>query len=148
MVGPVEAGEPPRDLRRVDPGVAGHDGAVRQPHDERRVVLAAVRVDDEPREGGEQRRRAKPLGEDAGERGDADIVGDVALELGGRQAEAGIFRRDAVARVVDEDEQAAVDVAVDRLVGIRPQECAGIDRCRHVHSPPKKKNGSRRAAGS
>ena len=65
------------DLGGVDIGVAGHDGAVRVAHDQRRIMKAPIRVDDEARIGGEHGRRADERGKSAGCVGRADVIGDV-----------------------------------------------------------------------
>ncbi len=89
---PVERA-PARDLRRVDPRVAGHDRPVGQAHHQRRIVGAAVGIDQQAREGRQHRRRAEPLGEAARQPGRADVIGDMPLERLARQAEAVDIRR-------------------------------------------------------
>ena len=87
VIGPVQPVEPFFAHRRVRVAVAGDDRAVIEAHEERRVVLAPVRVDHQPREpardDGAVERRSQRLGD--AER--ADVVGDVARHLGPWQAE-------------------------------------------------------------
>ena len=70
--------------------VSGHDGAVIELANQRRIVLAAIGIDQQPRKIGEHRRHAEQGGQFARHRLDADVVGDVAVELRRRQAEAAI----------------------------------------------------------
>ena len=90
----------------VDPGVAGHHRPVGKPHDQGRVVPAAVRIDEQAREPGEDRRGAEPAGEGPRHRGRADVVGDVALELGFRHAEIAEIRRHRVGGMVAQEQHA------------------------------------------
>ncbi len=85
--------------------VAGDDGPVRQPHDEGRIVGAAVGVDQQAREAGEDRGGGEPRGQRLGEEGGTGIPRDVALELGRRQPERGEFRGHVVGSMVAEDEE-------------------------------------------
>jgi hypothetical protein len=87
--------------------VAGDHGPIGEPHDQGRDRLSPVGVNEETREAGAQGRSVKALRQDPGKRVDADIIGDMAFQLGSRQAEVGIFGRDAVARMVDEDDKTA-----------------------------------------
>ena len=109
VVGIVEPGDAPLHLRLVHPGIARHDGAVGEAHDQGRVVPAPVGIDDEPREPGEDRRSPEAPGERAGHGRRADVVGDVALELGFRQAEIAQIRRHRVGSVVAQDQDARFD---------------------------------------
>ena len=81
MIGPVEARDAARPLGLVDPRIAGHDGAVRDPHDEGRVIGAAIGIDEQAREAVMRRRTAERLREAARDRLDPDVIGDMALEL-------------------------------------------------------------------
>ena len=65
----------------VEVAVAGNDPAVRELHDDRRVVAAAIEVDHEPRPAREQRGRGREIGQGPGQLGRADVVGDVAREI-------------------------------------------------------------------
>ena len=100
---------------RVDRRIAGNHGAVRQAHDEGRIVLAAIGIDQQAREGRQHRRHAEPPRQAAADRRRARIVGDVALELARRQAEIAVFGRQAVVGMVADDQHAGRRVPVDKL---------------------------------
>jgi hypothetical protein len=135
----VEGVEPALDLGRVDAAVAGHDGAVVEAHDEGGVVLAAVGVDDEAREARQDRGRAEPLGEMPRDPARPDVVGDVALHVGGREAEVepGPSRleagRHAVRGVVAEQEDRRRPARVQRLEGRRVGQVAILHGHRAGH---------------
>ena len=92
MIGLVVEAQALLALGVVELAVAGDHGAVREAHDERRVVAPAVGVDQQPRVARHHGRRAERGRERAHDRRDADVVGDVALELLGRQAERAVVR--------------------------------------------------------
>src|SRR5262249_20000234 len=89
MVGAMEPREAPLALDLVNAGIARNDGAVREAHDQRRVVSTSVGIDQEPRKRGHKRRTAEPESKAARHRLDPDIIGDMALELLWRQSEGG-----------------------------------------------------------
>ena len=134
VIGRVEAGDAPRPLVGIDAGIAGHDGAVGKAHDERRIVLAAVGIDQQPRERRQHRRHAEPLRQAAADRGRARIVGNVALELGCRQAEVAILRRQTVLGVVANDQQSGRRVSFDQTerLKIAGLGCGGLN-CGNIH---------------
>ena len=94
--------------------VVGRDHrAVIELADEGRIVLAAVRVDQQAREIGEDRRRAGHRGELRRHGLDADIVGDVTPELVFRQTEIAILVRQRVAGMVGDQDETLRAVALD-----------------------------------
>ena len=97
----------------VDMAIARDYRTVRQSHDQGRVVLAAVRVDEEARKGREHSGCAEPSREAARHVGRTDVVGDVALEFGGVEPEPPVLRRDLVARMIAEEDEARTDVAIN-----------------------------------
>ena len=99
----------------VDCRIAGNHGTVGQAHDQRRVVLAAIGIDQQPREGRQHRRHAETARQAARHRSRARIVGDVAPELRRRQAEIAVFRRQPVVGMVADDQHARRRVPVDEL---------------------------------
>jgi len=90
--------------------VAGNDRAVGDLHDERRVVFAAIGIDQEPREAAEHGGHAEPLRQPAGQALDPYVVGDVAAEGFLGQAEPAVFVGKAVHRMVGKQHHAAVIV--------------------------------------
>ena len=112
VVGPVEAVEPFFPLLGGHRIVSRHDGAVIELADQRRVVLASVGVDQEPREAGKHSRRVERRRQLARHRLDADVIGDMALELRRRQAEAAIFVRHIPAGVISQKHDAFLAVAL------------------------------------
>ena len=78
---------PSRDFVGVGLRVARHDRAVGIAHDKGRIVGAAVGIDQQPREGRENRRRREPARQRARKRGRADVVGDMPLQRRARQTE-------------------------------------------------------------
>ncbi len=63
----------------------------------------------------QERRRVERAGEAAGERGDADVEGDVAVELVRRQTELGELPGHSVAGVIGEQEELGPALRVDEL---------------------------------
>ena len=74
--------------------IAGHDEPVGKLHDERRVVAAAIGIDQEPRVAREQGRRAERPARCSVTRGGADVVGDVPVQVLGREAEGAVGARE------------------------------------------------------
>jgi hypothetical protein len=77
----VIALDPGFDLLGAEAGITRHDETVGDLHDERGVVEAAIGIDQEPREAGQDRRRTKRLGQTLGDRRSAEIVGDMAVKV-------------------------------------------------------------------
>ena len=127
----VVALDPCGDLGRVGMRIAGDERAVRDPHDEGRVVGAAVRVDQEAREARQDRRSSEAGGEVARDRRGADVPGDVARQLAGRQAERAVHARQRVRGVVAQEEQAGCGIARDDLDGIVGRACFDALGTRH-----------------
>ncbi len=74
----------------------------------------------------QERGRVEQAGEVAGERGDADVEGDVAVELFLRQTEIGELRGHSVAGVIGEQEELGPTLRVDELeVGRKARRGAG-----------------------
>ena len=115
VIGPVEAVEPPFALLRREGIVSRHDGAVIELANERRIVLATIGVDQQPRKIGDQRRHAEQGREFARHRLDADIVGDVAIEFRRRQAEAAIVVGQVAAGMIGQKHDASLAVALDNI---------------------------------
>ena len=72
-----------RNLCLVDVRIAGDDGAVRDAHHQRRVVAAAIGVDQQARIGCQQGGGTKPRGECARQPSRANVIGDVTGEMVG-----------------------------------------------------------------
>ena len=106
-------------------GVAGHDGAVGELHDQRRVVRAAIGIDQQPREARQHGRRAEARGQRARHGRRADVVGDVAGELrpaAGRACRSRAAARWRRGRTAD---QPAAQRALDRLHGSEGRSMSG-----------------------
>ena len=121
MIGQVVALDAVRDLGLVDTGIAGHDQPVGDLHDERGVVEAAIGVDQEPREPGEQRRHAEEEREPFRHARRPEVVGDMAVEVMGKQPEGAVSLWDRVLGVVAEDEEAKARVPLDAAIGLVAQ---------------------------
>ena len=103
-------------LGLASPAVARHHCPIRELHDERRVVFAAVDVDEEAREGGKDCRGAEPPRQRARQRRRPDIIGDVALEFRELQPEVAIGCRQPVAGVIAKQKEATGGIPLDQLV--------------------------------
>ena len=101
----VEPRDAAPDVGLVRARVAGHDRPVGEPHDESRIVSSPVRVDDEAGEPRQDRRRVQMPGEGPRHRGGADVIGDVAAELGLGKAQIAEIGRHGVRGVVAQDER-------------------------------------------
>jgi hypothetical protein len=109
--------DPPLQRIVIEPDIARHDETVGDLHDQRRVVEAAIGIDQQPWKTRQDCRHAEALGQTLGDCGRAKIVGDVAMEVLLLEAEAIVSPRDRVLGMVAEDEEACASVAVDRAVG-------------------------------
>ena len=103
------------DLPCIGVGVARHDRAVGKAHDQRRIVQAPIRVDDQARKGRQHGWRAKFGRERAGHVGGADVIGDVPFERLARQSERPVAGRNGVGGVIANDERAGVERAWNRF---------------------------------
>ena len=63
-------------------------------------------------------RSAQRLGERTCHAGGADVVGDVACELLGRQAQRAVLRRQRIARMVAQQDNACVGPASDNAIAV------------------------------
>ena len=99
--------------------VAGDDGAIRQTHDESGIVLAAIEVDQQPGIVRHHGRHSKPRRERAGDAGSADIVGDVAAQLLGREAKGAVPAGKSVGCVVAQQQKAGSRTASQDRVRFR-----------------------------
>ena len=116
-IGPPVGFDSPGDFVGADAGVAGNERAVRDAHDEGGVVLAAIGVDEQAGEQRQRRRGAGQRREPSRHLLGANVIGDMALERIGRQAEVAIGRRQRVARMVAEQDQALVRRPRDQVEG-------------------------------
>ena len=82
---------------------------------------AAIGVDQEPREPGEQRRRAEEERESFRHARRPEVVGDMAVEVLGKQPEGAASLWDRVLGVVAEDEEAKARVPFDAAIGLVAQ---------------------------
>ena len=154
VVGLVEMPHAPIALLFVDVAVARHDRAVGDAHDERRVVEPAIGIDQQPRETRRDGRRTQFLGEDPRDSLGADVVGDMAFQLVGRQPQRAVGVRDGVAGVIAQQKQAGVAPAGDHFVavgdeGVDEREClapVGIWHTADIASRSSQDHPRRRAA--
>ncbi len=133
-IGRPEARAAAGNLGGVDGCVARHDGAIGIAHDERGIVEAPVRVDDQARIGGEHGRRRDEPRERAGCFARADVIGDVTAELVALKAERPELRRNGVRGVIADDERSAVERArnpFEGAIGGRRHPGPGLGRLVH-----------------
>lgn len=136
VVRAVEPVEPALALNRIERRIAGYDRAVRQAHDESRIIFPAVRIDEEAGEATKNCRCTEAFGKHAGKGRRPYVKRDMSLELVCRKAQIMVLSRHTIAGVIDEDQEAACIVALEILIGIRPCEPPGLDRIpRHCHTP-------------
>ena len=102
----------------VEAAVARDHRPVREAHDEGGVVGAAVGVDQQARIARQQRGRTERGGEASRHLRGADVVGDVALELLRRQSQGAVGRRNGIAGMVAEQDQAGVRTAFQDAVAV------------------------------
>ena len=121
MIGLVIAGDSVVNLRRREADIARHDQPVGDLHQQRGVVEAAIGVDQQPREAGQDRRRPEQLGQPFGHGGGAEVVGDVAVKVLRLQAQRAIGLGNRVLGVIAEDEEACARVALDEAVRLDAQ---------------------------
>ena len=105
-------------LGRVELAVAGDHRPVGEAHDEGRVVAAAVGVDQQARVAGHDGGRAELGRQRPHDRRNADVVGDVPLQLRWRQPQGAVVRRQQVAGVIAEDDEAAVGAPREDAVAL------------------------------
>ena len=117
VIGAIEAVEPALAFLRRHRVVRRHNRAVIELADQRRIVLAAVGIDQQPRETGDHRRRAGQRRKLPRHHLDADVVGDVSVEFARRQTEIAIFLGQVAPRVVGKEHKAAAAVAFQDLEG-------------------------------
>jgi hypothetical protein len=110
--------------------IAGHGRSVRDGDDQRWIIEAPVGIDQQAREGGEQGRDAERARAGAGHGRRADVVGDVARQLRGRQAEVPVSGQDGVRGVVAQQQQPAAEIARDGLDGCGRERDSG-SACGH-----------------
>src|SRR5262249_52094706 len=94
----------------VNEGVARNDGAIREPHDQRRIVGTAVGIDQQPRKAGHKCRTAEFRRKTARYRLDPDIIGDMALKLLRRQSERGILRRQRISGMIGNEDDSPLQI--------------------------------------
>ena len=111
MIGPMEPDEASLPFGLIDKRIARNDGAVRHPHDQGRIIGAAIGIDEKARKCGHERRTAEPLGEAARHRLDPDVIGNMPFELLGRQTERAIFLRNGISGVIGEEDDAPPQIA-------------------------------------
>ena len=121
VIGFVVLPHAPLALGAVEMTVARHHRAVGDAHDERRIVEAAIGIDQQTREARENRGRVQHLGDAPRHCRGADIVGDMALELVGRQPECSVLARNCVNGVIAHQQQAGVAPAGDHFVTVRDE---------------------------
>ena len=134
VIRPEQRRDPCLARRRRDPLVARDRGRIADRRDRRRRVGRPVAVDHEPRIALRDQRRLEGRGEAAGDRLDPDVVGDVALEVLGCQAEvAERARHPAPGVIAGEHERRAAVRPLDmdglRLIGLEQAHC-GAPSCR------------------
>ena len=105
------------DLGCVDVGVARHDRTVGVAHDQRRIVQAPVRIDDQTRIGRQNGRRAEHSRKSAGRVGGANVIGDVAINRFTGHAKRAVTGGNGVRGMIADDERAAIESARKCLKG-------------------------------
>src|SRR5215207_11489943 len=85
---------PAPPLGLVEPDVAWDRSRLADLGDAGRALRRAVEVDQQARVSGEEQRRVENAGKPHRDLGGAEIPGDVAIELGRRQAEPAVARRE------------------------------------------------------
>ena len=123
VIRPEQRLDPGLARRRRDALVARDRGRIADRRDRRRHVGRPVAVDHEPRIALRDQRRLERRGQPAGDRLDPDVVGDVALEVLGCQAEVAERARHPAPGVIagEHERRAAVrplDVDGLRLIGL------------------------------
>lgn len=107
VVGTME----PRNPRSwIDTVIAGNDMTVTDQRHQTGMILLAIKVDDEARHAGQDRRSGQSFRQRAGERLGADIDGDMAFEQRRIDAEIDIDGH-MVGRMIDDQQQSARDLA-------------------------------------
>ena len=111
MIGPIVKLQPLLALLRCQHAVPGYDGAIRQAHDQRRIIITAVRIDQQPRIVAENGWDAQHLAHLTGDLRHADIVSDMPLELALLQAERAIPQWKCVIGVITNKHQTCIRAA-------------------------------------
>jgi len=119
VVGPIVKIDAPCPLLSIDAAVAGYHGAIRQAHDQGRIVLTAIGIDEQPRVAREHGRHAKRGRKRARDGSRADVVADVTPELSGRQTERAELWWQGVAGVIAEYDQTGIGASIEHAIGIR-----------------------------
>ena len=130
MVWPVEALRSRLLLGYAEILVAGDDGAIACLEDRLGIAGLAVTVEQQPRIAGEHRWRAKALGQQPGESGRADIVGDMTAQ-----------RILVETEVVDRRRNGATGVIADQQDGCRRFRVEHLERRRVVRSDQRWRRG-------
>ena len=81
MIGPEKPIDAMCPFSAVVAGVTGNDRTVGKPHDQGRVIVAAIGIDQQPRKPPEYRRRTGVARKRPRQCVDADVVGDMALQF-------------------------------------------------------------------
>jgi len=105
MVGLEKLGNAVLPLDRGDVHIAGDHRAIRNLHDERRIVLAAVWIDEEARKGRRNDRRLQNPSHFKGYAMRADVVSNVPFQLRFIEAERSVFGRQLERGVVAQNEE-------------------------------------------
>ena len=113
VIGPVVALDPFRALALVDRAVSRNHRPVGEPHDQRRIVAAAIGIDQETRELRQHRRRVETPRQRQRHGAGAGIPGDVTRERVGSEPQRPISGRDAVLGMIADQDEAARRVALD-----------------------------------
>ena len=100
VVGPVKHLGARLLVRRREPDIAGNDDVVADLQNRLRIPGLAIEIDDQPRIGGEHRRRVQAVGQPLGELGGADVPGDVPGKRVGSQPQRTERAGDHPARMI------------------------------------------------
>ena len=135
VIGAVEGGEATLGLRGIRISVGRDDRAVIEPHQHGRVMLAPVRVDDQPGKARQDQRRVEVAGQVARQPLGPDIIGDVAGHIGLRQPKVAAIHaiRHEVGRMVAGDQPAGRAVGAVDLIGLG---CPGLVSHRRMSHTP------------
>lgn len=106
-----------RPLRRVMTGVSRNDRAVGKPHDQGRVILAPVRIDQKARIGGQHGRRPERARQTQRQAPCPDVVADVATQLLLGKTQRAIAGGECIGRMVAKEKQAAAHISINALEG-------------------------------
>lgn len=87
VIGPIETLQTFMNSRRIQIPIGRNDGAVIKPHDQSRIILAAVRINHQTREIRQDRWAVQGLGQRARQPGRAHIPRDMPRHILGRDAQ-------------------------------------------------------------